>query len=93
MHFLGQLPLVARVWPARRLSAGLARMSRAAIRRLEPCQYSDRGILLSVSAGLTVYVFAAGHGKDGSYMAIFERNKDQLSDPDMIKPGQVLRLP
>jgi nucleoid-associated protein YgaU len=26
-------------------------------------------------------------------MKIFELNKDQLSDPDKIKPGQVLRLP
>ena len=24
---------------------------------------------------------------------IFELNKDQLSDPDKITPGQVLRLP
>jgi hypothetical protein len=29
----------------------------------------------------------------GAYMKIFELNKDQLSDPDKIKPGQVLRLP
>lgn len=28
--------------------------------------------------------------RDGS---IFELNKDQLTDPDKIKPGQVLRLP
>jgi len=26
-------------------------------------------------------------------MQIFEINKDQLSDPDKIKPGQVLKLP
>jgi nucleoid-associated protein YgaU len=26
-------------------------------------------------------------------MKIFELNKDQLKDPDHIKPGQVLRLP
>jgi nucleoid-associated protein YgaU len=32
-------------------------------------------------------------GSAGSYMKIFELNKDQLSDPDHIKPGQVLRLP
>ena len=25
-------------------------------------------------------------------MKIFELNKDQLTDPDKIKPGQVLRL-
>jgi nucleoid-associated protein YgaU len=26
-------------------------------------------------------------------MAIFEANRDQLSDPDSIKPGQVLKIP
>jgi nucleoid-associated protein YgaU len=32
-------------------------------------------------------------GSAGAYMKIFELNKDQLTDPDKIKPGQVLRLP
>jgi nucleoid-associated protein YgaU len=27
------------------------------------------------------------------YMKIFEANRDQLSDPDKIKPGQVLKIP
>jgi nucleoid-associated protein YgaU len=26
-------------------------------------------------------------------MKIFEANRDQLTDPDKIKPGQVLRMP
>jgi LysM repeat protein len=32
-------------------------------------------------------------GDAGAYMKIFNLNKDQLSDPNLIKPGQVLRLP
>lgn len=32
-------------------------------------------------------------GSAGAYMKIFELNKDQLTDPDKIKTGQVLRLP
>lgn len=32
-------------------------------------------------------------GDAGAYMKIFELNKDQLKSPDVIKPGQVLRLP
>ena len=32
-------------------------------------------------------------GNAGDYMKIFEANKDQLSDPDKIKPGQVLKIP
>jgi nucleoid-associated protein YgaU len=32
-------------------------------------------------------------GDANAYMKIFDANKDQLSDPNKIKPGQVLRLP
>jgi nucleoid-associated protein YgaU len=32
-------------------------------------------------------------GNAGAYMKIFDANKDVLSDPDKIKPGQVLRIP
>jgi nucleoid-associated protein YgaU len=32
-------------------------------------------------------------GNAASYMAIFNANRDQLSDPDKIKPGQVLKIP
>jgi LysM repeat protein len=48
----------------------------------------------TVKAGDTLSQIAKEHlGSAGSYMKIFELNKDQLSDPDKIKPGQVLRLP
>ena len=33
------------------------------------------------------------YGDANRYMKIFDANKDQLSDPDKIKPGQVLKLP
>src|SRR5688572_28963777 len=32
-------------------------------------------------------------GDANAYMRIFEANKDQLSDPDKINPGQVLKIP
>jgi len=32
-------------------------------------------------------------GNAGDYMEIFNANRDQLSDPDKIKPGQVLKIP
>ena len=32
-------------------------------------------------------------GDANSYMEIFNANRDQLSDPNMIKPGQVLKIP
>ena len=32
-------------------------------------------------------------GDTRAYKEIFEANRDQLSDPDKIKPGQVLKIP
>jgi nucleoid-associated protein YgaU len=32
-------------------------------------------------------------GSANKYMDIFNANRDQLSDPDKIKPGQVLKIP
>jgi len=48
----------------------------------------------TVKAGDTLGAIAQEHlGNAGAYMKIFDLNKDQLTDPDKIKPGQVLRLP
>src|SRR5262249_34985798 len=33
------------------------------------------------------------YGSANQYMKIFEANKDQLSDPDKIKPGMELNIP
>jgi len=52
------------------------------------------GKTYTVKAGDTLSHIAKEHlGNAGDYMKIFELNKDQLTDPDKIKPGQVLRLP
>ena len=48
----------------------------------------------TVKSGDTLSAIAKEHlGSAGAYMKIFELNKDQLTDPDKIKPGQVLHLP
>ena len=48
----------------------------------------------TVKAGDTLSGIAKEHlGSAGAYMKIFELNKDKLTDPDKIKPGQVLNLP
>jgi nucleoid-associated protein YgaU len=48
----------------------------------------------TVKAGETLSKIAKDElGSAGAYMKIFEANKDQLQDPNMIKPGQVLRIP
>ena len=52
------------------------------------------GKTYTVKAGDTLSQIAKDQlGSAGSYMKIFEANKDVLTDPDKIKPGQVLRLP
>lgn len=48
----------------------------------------------TVKAGDTLSKIAKAQlGDANGYMKIFEANQDQLTDPNKIKPGQVLRLP
>ena len=48
----------------------------------------------TVKAGDTLSKIAKEHlGNANAYMEIFNANRDQLTDPDKIKPGQVLKLP
>jgi nucleoid-associated protein YgaU len=48
----------------------------------------------TVKSGDTLSKIAKQHlGDANAYMKIFEANKDQLTDPDKIKPGQVLKIP
>jgi nucleoid-associated protein YgaU len=48
----------------------------------------------TVKAGDTLSGIAKSQlGNANAYMKIFEANTDQLSDPDKIKPGQILKLP
>src|SRR6478672_12659179 len=55
---------------------------------------STGGRTYTVKAGDTLSGIAKAQlGNASDYMKIFEANKDQLSDPDKIKPGQVLKIP
>ena len=48
----------------------------------------------TVRKGDTLSGIAQRHyGKASRWHAIFEANRDQLDDPDLIRPGQVLKLP
>jgi nucleoid-associated protein YgaU len=52
------------------------------------------GRTYTVKPGDTLSAIAKQHlGNANAYMKIFEANRDQLTDPDKIKPGQVLRIP
>lgn len=51
----------------------------------------------------TNYIVAAGdslseiarhfYGNANAWKSIFDANRDQLTDPDRIKPGQILKIP
>ena len=48
----------------------------------------------TVKSGDTLSKIAKEYlGDANAYMDIFNANRDQLTDPDMIKPGQVLKIP
>ncbi len=48
----------------------------------------------TVQKGDTLSHIAQRHyGKAGQWRAIFEANRDQIDDPDLIHPGQVLKIP
>ena len=52
------------------------------------------GKTYTVKPGDTLSKISKDHlGDANAYMKIYEANRDQLSNPDLIKPGQVLRLP
>jgi len=52
------------------------------------------GRTYTVAAGDSLSKIAKNfYGNANQYMKIFEANRDKLSDPDKIKPGQVLVIP
>ena len=55
---------------------------------------ASAGSTYTVKAGDTLSQIAKDKlGSASAYMEIFNANKDVLSDPDKIKPGQVLKIP
>ncbi|MDB6163560.1 MAG: LysM peptidoglycan-binding protein [Xanthomonadaceae bacterium] len=52
------------------------------------------GDTYTVKHGDTLSQISQHHyGRASHWHAIFDANRDQLDDPDRIRPGQVLRLP
>ena len=76
------------------------------IKAVDPV-YADLTVDISIDAALkvpeTIYAVVPGdtlpkiakhyYGDANTYMKIFEANKDQLKDPNMIQVGQKLRIP
>jgi len=61
---------------------------------IDPNAKPAAGATYTVKAGDTLSKIAKEHlGDANDYMKIFDANKSILSDPDKIKPGQVLTIP
>jgi nucleoid-associated protein YgaU len=59
----------------------------------EPTEAADSSTY-TVQSGDTLWKIAEeAYGSGGEYMKIFEANRDQLDNPDLIRPGQVLKIP
>jgi nucleoid-associated protein YgaU len=77
-----------------RVTGGPAPAPAAAAPAPKPAAAPPPNKTYTVKAGDTLSRIAKEHlGNANDYMKIFDINKDQLTNPDLIKPGQVLRLP
>ena len=60
----------------------------------QPSAATPQTISYTVQSGDTLSAIAKKFmGNPNDYMDIFNANRDQLTDPDKIKPGQVLKVP
>lgn len=54
----------------------------------------DREVTYTVQQGDSLSKIAKERYGDGTkWKAIFEANRDQITNPDLIHPGQVLKIP
>jgi len=61
---------------------------------IDPNAKAAAATTYTVKAGDTLSKIAKEHlGDANAYMKIFDANKSLLTDPDKIKPGQVLTIP
>ena len=71
--------------------------------RVNPALQTAQSSGQTAAGGLQTYTVKSGdtlskiakqyYGDAGQYMKIFEANKDKLTNPDQIKPGQELKIP
>jgi nucleoid-associated protein YgaU len=62
--------------------------------KIDPNAKQAQPTTYTVKSGDTLSKIAKEYlGDANAYMKIFNANKDQLTDPDKIKPGQVLKIP
>lgn len=62
--------------------------------RMEVVEAAPEALFYTVKSGDTLGAIARDHlGAAGRYTEIFEANRPMLTDPNLIYPGQVLRIP
>jgi nucleoid-associated protein YgaU len=97
LHFKGTVQTqdqANRIWDAIKTIPTWQQEVVADIKATGAPQGSQAEETYTVKAGDTLSKIAKEHlGNANAYMDIFNANKDQLADPDKIKPGQVLKMP
>ena len=83
-----------RIWDAIKTVPEWANEIVADIKATGGPEASSNGRTYTVKPGDTLSKIAKEElGDAGAYNTIFEANRDQLDNPDRIKPGQVLKIP
>ena len=83
-----------RIWDAIKTVPTWSQEVVADIKAKAPAAGTQVGTTYTVKSGDTLSKIAKQFlGDANAYMDIFNANRDQLTDPDMIKPGQVLKIP
>ena len=60
----------------------------------EPAAAAVAPVSVTVQPGFTLWQIATEQlGAGTRYVQVFEANKDQIRDPDLIYPGQVFAIP
>jgi nucleoid-associated protein YgaU len=97
LHFKGTVQTqdeANKIWDAIKTIPSWQQEVVADIRATGPAAGSQTERTYTVKSGDTLSRIAKEMlGDANAYMDIFNANKDQLSDPDKIKPGQVLKIP
>jgi nucleoid-associated protein YgaU len=97
LHFKGTVNTqeeANKIWDAIKTVPSWPQEVVADVRATGGGQGSGGGTTYTVKAGDTLSQIAKEHlGNANAYMDIFNANRDQLTDPDKIKPGQVLKMP
>lgn len=97
LHFNGTVQTqdqANKIWDAIKTIPSWQQEVVADIKAVGPAQAEQADRTYTVKAGDTLGKIAKEMmGNTNAYMDIFNANKDQLTDPDKIKPGQVLKIP